>query len=104
MKIIHITACLAMFATAALADSDPKYNNPNVILHDLRELAATCAAMSDNQTNEEIFGITFSRVGNKCQYANGELDDNVRAFLEDQKLDWAGVSGHDGLWVIVDGN
>jgi hypothetical protein len=104
MKIIHITASLAMFATAALADSDPKYNDPTVILRDLQELAATCSTMYDGQTNEEIFGITFSRVGNKCQYANGELDDNVRAFLEEQKLDWAGVSGRDGLWVIVDGN
>lgn len=104
MKIIQITACLALFGTTAIADSDPKYKDPNVILADLRESQSICQTMADGQTNAEIFGITFSRVGNKCQYANGELDDNVRAFLEEQKLDWAGVSGRDGLWVVVDGN
>ena len=88
-----------LIATTAVADSDPKYTDPNVILDDLMELAETCEGMSDGQTNEEIFGIMYTRMGDTCQFQNGELDDHVRDLLQDRKLDWAGVDGKDGLWV-----
>jgi hypothetical protein len=104
MKIIQITACLALFGTAALADSDPKYSDPAVILSDLRDLQQDCDAMEPGQSNTEIFGITFTRTDDTCQFANGELDDGVRIFLHEQNLDWVGIDGEHGLWVKATGS
>ncbi|WP_184566906.1 hypothetical protein [Sulfitobacter undariae] len=90
-----------LIAAPVWADSDPKYLDPKVILADLLELQETCQNMTLGQTNEEVFGILFTRSpdGGTCQFQNGELDDHVRDFLQEQNLAWAGVEGQDGLWV-----
>lgn len=95
-----------LIAAPVAADSDPKYLDPNVIFADLHELLETCKGMTPGQTNEEIFGILFTRSpnGDTCQFQNGELDDHMRDFLQEQNLGWAGVDGRDGLWVKVQGN
>lgn len=92
-----------LIAAPVSADSDSKYLDPKVILADLAELQETCQNMSPGQTNEEVFGILFTRgLGSDiCQFQNGELDDHVRDFLQEQNLDWAGVEGKDLLWVKV---
>jgi hypothetical protein len=103
MKSILVAVCLASSGSLASADSDPKYADPNIILANLMELVETCQGMSDGQTNEEIFGILYKRTGDICQFQNGELDDGVRSYLREQKLDWAGVDGEHGLWVKATG-
>ena len=96
MKTILLAASIITMATISFADGDPKYTNPEIVLADLKQVAANCAGMDEKGgVREEIFGIQMIRVGDTCMIVNGELDENVRMFLEKQNLPWAGV----GLWI-----
>lgn len=90
-----ITALAALMCGPIMADTAVRYQDSEAIIADLRDASVTCATMDDGQVNDEVFGIQMVRFGETCVIANGEMDAAVRAYLEAQELDWAGI----GLWV-----
>ena len=101
MKTLLCTVGVVMLATHTMADADPRYQDPANIMADLNQLVEWCSDMEEGDIRREIFDIQFAKHGNRCQFLNGELDDHIRSYLSDHKLNWAGVEGEHGLWVEV---
>ena len=101
MKTLLCTVGVVMLATHTMADADPRYQDPANIMTDLDQLVGWCNKMDEGEIRREIFDIQFAKHGNRCQFLNGELDDQIRTYLNDNKLEWAGVEGMHGLWVTT---
>lgn len=96
MKINMIVIAFAAMTTGTGVIAEGNYDNPAAIVAELATLADDCAKIEDGQSQTHIFGIEMIRVGDTCAVVMGqEIDDRVRAFLEEENLPWAGV----GLWV-----
>ena len=101
MKNCIMTATtLVLFGTIAVADADPRYADPAVVIAELRELVETCRSIPVHTVQPEIFGLETRRVDDHtCLIGHGEVDDNVVKFFQQHPLDWAGLDGDDGIWV-----
>lgn len=99
MRRIVTTALLLAIASTANAGMGNNYKSDDAILVDLKMLVGWCDEMVDGQVRTEVFGLLFVKNGSKCQFSNGELDDQMRKYFNDNQLTWAGVEGEHGLWV-----
>lgn len=101
MKKVGLLTLVAAFLIPNFSmASDERYLNEEKIVTDLKKLVGWCDEMVDGQVRTEVYGLLFVKNGTRCHFTNGEVEEHVRSYLHNNPVDWAGIEGEHGLWVV----
>lgn len=101
MKIQIVICILTIFASSVTAQTSFDDLDDAQIQVEVEKLTAECAALSDGQIINEVFGITFRRLGEICILGEGEVSPRWSEFLDETGYGDAGMQGDNSIWIMA---